>query len=378
MTNAAPAQVLDQLRGNLPPQSLNVRSLAQFSEISNCNVAGLGMAAGVNFSTLLKGTPFTRTYTQSPFAFMRGNQFEKRLTDNNCQSLLSLCQQHLNFLPQDNQVIDLRAQFPSSYQSLWPRAQRTRQLVQQILQGQSQAPNLIIGAVFAYSLGGQNVYFEADLLGANHQQILRPIEVKSFPILDERAIDPRSLGAAFDQAAVYILMVRELVSSLGGNLSLVPGEAVLINPFNATSQPHLSCQSITQRINQAQQRLNQVQNLSPILSNLPANLSFATIADRQRPIQDRLQTLDTLTQQVGTCYTPSCQRACGLANYCRHHAHNQGLTTVSGQVVQHQLPGVTTLNRAAALAGGALPNTQEQAIASQLQRAEQLYNQLSA
>src|SRR5687768_14348194 len=75
------ARRLDEVRGKLPRRSPSVRVLAAFAQTTDCPLATLGFAAGVDFDRLLKGTRFQPAFGQSPFAFQRGLAFEKMLRD---------------------------------------------------------------------------------------------------------------------------------------------------------------------------------------------------------------------------------------------------------------------------------------------------------
>src|SRR5207249_2710689 len=65
-------QRLAAIRGVAPRRSPNVRVLAGYAQHTNCNLATLGFAAGVNFDRLLVKTRFQMPFGQSPFAIGRG------------------------------------------------------------------------------------------------------------------------------------------------------------------------------------------------------------------------------------------------------------------------------------------------------------------
>ena len=64
--------------------------LAAFAQNTDCPLATLGFAAGVDFDRLLFGTRFRAPFGQSPFAIQRGLAFEKMLRDNDYALTLGL------------------------------------------------------------------------------------------------------------------------------------------------------------------------------------------------------------------------------------------------------------------------------------------------
>ena len=68
--------LLQTIRGEAPRRTPSVRTLAAYAQHTDCNLATLGFAAGVDFDRLLKDTPYQAPFGQSPFAFARGLQFE--------------------------------------------------------------------------------------------------------------------------------------------------------------------------------------------------------------------------------------------------------------------------------------------------------------
>src|SRR5262245_33944429 len=83
-------QRLEEIRGGAPRRSPTVRVLAAHAQHTDCHLAALGFAAGVDFDRLLEGTRFKAPFGQSPFALFRGLAFEKRLRDNDYAALREL------------------------------------------------------------------------------------------------------------------------------------------------------------------------------------------------------------------------------------------------------------------------------------------------
>ena len=98
-------------------------------------------------------------------------------------------------------AVNLRIGFPKGPDVMERRARATADLVRKIVRGEAGAPDLVDGAVLAGTVGGRSAHFEADAAAALAGGLLRVVEVKSFPKVDER-VEPERLGAALDQAAV--------------------------------------------------------------------------------------------------------------------------------------------------------------------------------
>jgi hypothetical protein len=175
--------------------------LAEFAEHADCHLAALGFTPWIDFDRLLAGTTLATPHGQSPFAFMRGKRFEASLRENGYGAMLNLLRQRMHFAVQDARVINLRDGYVLTHTHLKARAQETRRLIDAMLRDNPHAPNLIDGAVFETAIGGVTAYFEADAMAARSSGPIRSGEVKSFPIVDDRA-DPAGTGlsgAATDQ-----------------------------------------------------------------------------------------------------------------------------------------------------------------------------------
>lgn len=102
------ADQLEALAKGAPARAANVRTLARFAANSTCKLATLGFAARVDFDQLLVGTPYEVPYGQSPFAFIRGDQFENRLRADGHKPMLTLLAQHKGYDISAARVANLR------------------------------------------------------------------------------------------------------------------------------------------------------------------------------------------------------------------------------------------------------------------------------
>jgi hypothetical protein len=229
---------LTEIRATAPRRSPNVRVLAAYAIHADCNLATLGFAASVDFDRVLKGTTYEAPFGQSPFAFSRGLAFERMLAQHGYAATLDLLRTRMGFATADARIANLRQGYPPNADGMRVRAHDTQLLIRKILRGASDAPNLIDGAVLETRIGGILARFEADAIAARFGGPIHAGEVKSFPVVDERA-DADKLAAALDQVAVYLLLTRQLVEHLGGNPDAVSTEAMLITPKNVGLTPTL-------------------------------------------------------------------------------------------------------------------------------------------
>jgi len=376
------------LGGDAPRRRPSVRVLAAFAEHADCNLASLGFALGVDFDQLLAGTRYAVPLGQSPFAFARGTRFEQSLREGGYGLVLDLLRRSMGFAVEDARLLNLREGYPKNRHGLKLRARATRRAIDAMLRDDPRAPNLIDGAVFETSLGGVPAYFEADAVAARSRGPIRVGEVKSFPVVDDRA-DPEKLSAALDQASHYVLLARQVAADLGHDPATILSEAMLITPRNVGLRPMLSIKDIAGRVRRAERILARVPSLADVAALAPPGMTFSAITDR-RPLGDRradlpdadadrrIDALHTFADHVGTTYSPSCVATCGLGRFCRSRQFTAASPHLAGSKIARLLPGVHSLDRAANLADGAVPGPTEGPVAAQLARAARLYDRYGA
>ncbi len=365
---------LEEIRGEAPWRSPNVRVLAAYAQHTDCPLATVAFAARVDLDRLLVGTDFAPAFGQSPFAFQRGNKFEEGLRKNDYEPTFALLREALKDTLHSPRWVNLRQRHRKTRESLPPRLKDTQALLEQIVKGDPNAPHLIDGAVLSASVAGVEAYYEADALAACTAGRLYVGEIKSFPKVDDR-VDADKLGAALDQAAFYLLLTRDEVARLGGDPDrLVSEEALLITPRNVGMQPTLSMKAVGPRIARAGRLLAAVPDVKDVVAAVPAGLSFAAVADTKAEAPRRLHALETLADRVGgTAYKPECLANCGNARFCRDRAFCSGSPRLLGTGTQRVMPGVPNLARASELSRGAVPaNDDEKPAAELLARAGRL------
>jgi hypothetical protein len=189
--------------------------------------------------------------------------------------------------------------------------------------------------------------------------VVRVAEVKSFPKVDEQ-VDGDKLGAALDQVSLYILLCREEVERLGGDLEgLVSDHALLVTPKNVGMTPTLSQQRVGPRIARMDKVLRSVPKVEDVAASLPAGISFGPVADAARGEASRVDALHDLADRVGTAYTPNCLASCGNAKLCRERAFRHASPCLGGSATLRLIPGIATLSRADELSRGAPPTPAE-------------------
>ena len=373
---------LDGVRGaTTPTRRPNVRSLATSAQLSQCGMASLMFGLGVNGDRLLEGlktSSLQMPFGQSPFAMARGQMFENYLVKNNGQVLIAALQRDMGFSLPSPQIVDLRKNHPRNYLGLQIRANKTKQLLQDIVERRAGAPHLIVGAVFETPIVGIPSYLEADAVAARDSStpLIYTGEIKSFPKVDGR-IDSQQLGKACDQAAVYQLLLQATVEDVGGDPSVVSPTAMIITPVNTGFQPEVSSLDISSRVQRTRELLQVVPELDALASKLPTGASFETVANKDNPDSQRLDALTVIADAVGTHLCGSCMAACPLFRICRNRAHAAGELTVIGDTASRLVPGIGTMEAVRRLSAGGKPSSGLAPQAAALARGGNLYSRLT-
>lgn len=360
---------LERLAKDVPERHPNVRSLARFAANSECSLASVGFAAAVDFDHLLEGTPFEPPFGQSPFTFGRGENFENLLRAKDYEPLRTVIGDALSGTARPDQVENLRVGFPPTRAGMAERAKATRELVAKVLRGDADAPRLIDGAVLEREIGGVPAFFEADTVAARFDGPIHAGEIKSFPTVDGRA-DADKVGAAISQVSIYIVLLEQLVRSLGGKPDLVSKDALLITPLNTGLKPTIATLSVGREVDRAARILDQAPDARKIAQRIPTGLpTFKSIASKDRSVAERVADAEVLAERVGTRYRTGCLASCGLARFCRSRAEESDDPARLGGQVERLLPEVKTLERATRLAQGEEPSEGEAAVSRSLREA---------
>lgn len=342
-TSTDPA--IEQLRGSSPRKRHNARTIAALTGNPGCNRRAVLDAAGIDKPRLAERVGFPGQFGQSRFALARGNGFEAMLKADDGALLLTA----LGFPSLKVGYDDLGA---DADETLAQRHARTRALL-----GDAAGAALIDHPLLTLQVAGQTVFLEPDLIAFQRAGRLQVVEIKSFSIIDGQA-DSAKVSAAATQAAVYVLALRDLLSSLGQDPDLVSHEVVLVCPENFSFSPVAVVLDVRKQLATLRRQLTRMASAASLVAALPPGVSF----DLALPPE----TLAAGLAQVSARYAPECLSACELAAYCRHEA--AGTTAALGRPVRDALGGVATVAEALALAGGARPANEDQEEAAALLR----------
>lgn len=372
-------QIAERLTAGAPTRRPNVRSLATQATLSNCGLATLGFALGVNLDRIVEGTSVEVPFGQSQFAFARGQQFERYLTKDSCKVLFGALTTDIGFDRSSTTMIDLRSMFPPNLAGMADRAVKTKQVLADVIAGKQGAPNLIVGAVFKTTIAGVDAFLEADAVAAHDKSgaTIYTGEIKSFPIVDGR-IDKDKLGKAADQVAVYQLLIQRAIIEIGGDPGIVSNRAMIITPQNTGFQPKISTLDVSGRVQRTEELLAAARPVDELVIGLPTGISFGKVSDATTSESSRLGALDRIADAAGTHLCSSCVAGCGLAHYCRRRAFEAGDPAVAGETVVRLTPGLDTFVDITRAARGTKVAGVAEPVTAGLRSANDLYTQFIA
>lgn len=372
---ASDTTALATVRGRAPETSPNVRRLAAFANVHNCPTASLAFVARVDSSRVFAESRLAMPFGQSPFAIGRGVAFENLLRQHGHAELRRVLTEGLGVDFALAPVENLRQGYQPNRTGLTIRASVTKNRMREIVAGPSR-PIVLDGAVLRAEVGGVTAFFEADEMAIGVGGKILVGENKSWPVVDGRPTDEDALGSALDQAATYVLLGRRTLASVGVDPDQVSGDVVIVTPRNTGLSPVLHRQNVDGRIRRIERLLAAVPAVSDITEDLPAGLSFDSVADTSADDDARLDAFAEITDKVGSAYEPaSCLTSCGFAWACRECAFGGGDPAIAGGSVARALPGVVTLGRVNELGHGAPPSAAEAPAAGPIARAGRLYDE---
>lgn len=362
---------LTKIRGRAPEKRPTVRVLAAAAEHNECAFSRLALASGTDLDRLSEQTYYEVDFGQDPQAFQRGQTFERLVKDKDFAALIQLLREQAGFAIEEVRIRDLRVGAPPNEKGMRLRASETKQLLRRIVQKAPDAPNIIDGAVLTCRIAGRSAYFEADGLAAASDGVIHVAEIKSFPLTDGRC-DNEKLGAACDQAAWYAMLCRRALDELKLPPQAVSDDGSIIVARGLSLLPTLLRQNLAARIRRAAEIFNSI----PREEDLQPSVKALEFPAADTPPEERVERIEHMMDEVGTKYRPECLQNCGMSRLCRGRAHTTGLVDLCGSPIVRLLPGVRTLSRAAELAAGAKPAPTEQHAATELQRAQALYERI--
>jgi hypothetical protein len=379
--NQTPVErAMDDLASGAPRTGRSVRGIARWAHNTRCGTNNAMFAARIDGDRLLQSTTVQAEFGQSPFAIARGNRAENIARANGYDVTFSLLRENFGYAVNEVVPLDLRHGFSKDIAGLTKRHRETRRALERILRGERDAPNIIDGAVLSANIGGYAAFLEADDIGAKAGPQLHAGEIKGWPVVDGRADDAGKFGEAKRQMGIYRYLTLDLVDQLGGNVEIVSPSGLLITPRNVGMTLTGSVVDLSTATTVAATTLANLPDPASFADVVRPGEGFGVVADQQRTEDERLEHLDTIVDVFGYRYGDSCLASCPLAKFCRSRAAANHEPAVAGTTVMRLLPGVRSLSRAAAIADGAAPTTEEQATGAPavLQQAAQLYRDKAA
>lgn len=361
MSVADPEQPLANLAGEARRAGWSVRGLSKWSTNRRCGTAAAAFTANVDLDHLMRGTDFQMEFGQSPFMQIRGQMVESKVRENDYAELVPILQQSLGFDAAEVSALNLKRGYPPNAEGFAKRAVATRQAMSAILGAEPSAPNILEGAVLEAKLGPYTARFEADAIGARFGPVLHGLEVKSWPVVDERPDDPGKAAEALRQLGFYLLLLRSLVDELGADPGVVSSTGLLVTPKNVGLTLTGSARPVDREIAIAEATLERLPDVRDYRDVAPSE-GFGPASEKSgEGPEERLEHLDELTDRFGVHYQTTCLTSCGMAKFCRAKLHRAGNPALCGQGTVRFLPRITSLGRAAELGAGALPTPDEQA-----------------
>ncbi|MFZ6005761.1 MAG: hypothetical protein ACOYXM_17695 [Actinomycetota bacterium] len=362
MSGNADNDDLDVLAGGAKRTGRSVRGIAQWAHNTGCGTNNAAFAARVDLDQLLKGTPLEAEYGQSRFAIARGQRVERIGRDNNYEKTFEVLDEAFGY-PDDGRIaLDMRRGHGFGNDALDARAEATKVAVAKIVAGAKDAPNIIDGAVLKADIGGYQARLEADTLGARTGPEFHVAEFKSWAKVDGQFADAGKVGDALRQMGLYSLLVAQLIEEVGGDPDLILSDVgLLVTPRNVGLHLVGSKLSLGRARTVAETTLAALPDPAALVGHVDPDATFGAIADLAAADDDRLEALERVTDVYGIEYRQSCLSSCGLAHFCRHKAREVGAPDLCGSNVVRMLPGVSSLQRAHALADGVTPTDEERA-----------------
>ena len=342
---------------------LSAKAIADFAENSRCPVACAAFSAQRNLDDLVSGTRFAPPFGQSPAVFQRGKQFESILAGSAGGDLTPTTPEAPTYAPLISLIRQFDADWPdnpalvtrSRLAGHWShRAKQTRAAFEDFVRDSSKRFT-IDGAVFEKQIGGQTRYFEADLLFFGFRRTLSDApsivigEAKSFPVVSGQA-DPSNIAAARSQMAIYALLSRDLLRSVGGDETSVADHGLLFTPLNTGLRPTATWLHMALEGERVQRIFSRAEQLLDAAPSAEVIAMFDRAAEAQP--EEREPSLETLVTTLTNRYRPSCLASCALGRFCRHRARIAGDFESVNRAMARTLPGCATIDHAAQYVDG--------------------------
>ncbi|MET8358875.1 hypothetical protein [Micromonospora sp. NPDC005171] len=360
---------LNAIRGAAPRKPHNARTLAALAANPGCRRRTLMDAAGVNKALIADRLGHGMTVGQmSSIALARGKSFEAQVKAEGGNDLLRLLRGHLDLPTAQAHYHDLNP--ADDDDRISARLRRSQSALEEAARASDPVGTMFDHPILQLTMNGVRVYIEPDLIAFKFGDRFHIVEIKSFPIVDGTA-DPGKVAAAAQQAAVYVLAMREMLQTAGLSPELVSHEVILVCPRDFTNQPVAELVDVRKPLASLRRHLTRMESMEALLSALPPGLTFDLVLDDTGQATRSPDDLAASVAQVSARYSPDCLESCELAGVCRAEA--DGTVPVLGRVVREELGGIDSIAEAIALAtGGRVPDDSQRQAAGLLRSAYQM------
>lgn len=342
---------LRHIRGGGEGKRHNARTISALTSNPGCTRRAIMDAAGIDKPALARRIGFPGQFGQSPFAIIRGNQFEAQVKADGCAELITLLREHLELALPEVSYEDLNDVGGNTENRLRHRETRSK------LGRRDDPGTLFDHPMLTLNVAGREVFLEPDLIAFQVKGKFHIVEIKSFAVIDGQA-DGSKVAAAAIQSAVYVLALRDLVAGQGMSPDDVSHDVILVTPKDFSNRPMVTFVDVRKQLTVLRRQLSRLTRIEELLDLLPEGLSLPLDGDPADVAFD--------LACIEARYMPECLNTCELARFCRHEA--QGSTYAMGRTVTEDLGGVQTVTTALDLARGTLTPAPEQAETAALLR----------
>ncbi|MFG1872270.1 hypothetical protein [Micromonospora arborensis] len=368
---------LVRFRGDFPAKPLDARRIAGLLEAPGCTRRQVLDAASIpmeDLVPLLGG----RWAGSSPLALDRGRRFEQRVVANGMTDLLPLVRQQLGLQVQDIRQLDLsspelKTQYPDPEIDLTRlRVKLTRHAVEQMLDGDQAAINLLRHPYLPLSVGDMPTHLEPDVVAFAASGNLAPLEIKSFSCVNGVA-DPAKVSEAARQMAVYLLGLRTLVGDLGGAKDRVNTSGLLVMTENLFLRATGHVINLRPQVQRLERTLREFPDATRLAPSVPVSIELPDLPDKDAPEVVKDAAREQAREAVGALgmrFGDGCTR-CPMLTFCRTEARLQDSVAQLGNQAANLCGDVGTVTAALELAAGSRKpdGAAEIAVADELRRA---------
>ncbi|WP_119727649.1 hypothetical protein [Thermomonospora amylolytica] len=361
---------LAALRGGTPPAGFSARAIAGLTANPGCARRALLDASGADKGRISARVGFPGRFGQSTFALARGRAFEEQVKADGAAQLLALLRERLGLAVEEAAYLPLEDVGEHTGREV--RAAHTANLLLRAARAADDAGTLFDHPMLRLNVAGHTAYLEPDLVAFQVGGRFHVVEIKSFAVVDGQ-VDSEQVTAAAQQAAVYVLALRELLADHDLDPEAVSHEVLLVTPANFANTPMVSVLDVRKQLAAVRRVLTRMSRIDSLLEALPEGVTLDLALDAEgNPTRDPAE-LSAALHQLPARYRPGCRAHCELAAFCRDEARRADSLDVFGPALGGMLGGVDTVSAALALADGTrAPADDEVEIARALRHAESL------